>query len=65
MGDRLGLPCAAVAIFSFFTFQKYLLINLCFSMLSYSGVWRLYMFFYEQYPHMHKKLEARSRVELD
>lgn len=45
-----------VAIFSFFTFQKYLLINLCFSMLSYSGVWRLYMFFYEQYPHMHKKL---------
>lgn len=45
-----------VAILSFFTFGKYLLINLCFSMISYSGVWRLYKFFYEHYPHLHKKL---------
>ena len=45
-----------VAYLSFFTFQKYLLINLCFSMLSFSGVWRLYRFFYEQYPHLHKQL---------
>jgi hypothetical protein len=45
-----------VAILSFFTFGKYLLINLCFSMISYSGVWRLYKFFYENYPHLHKKI---------
>jgi hypothetical protein len=45
-----------VAVLSFFTFGKYLLINLCFSMLSYSGVWRLYKFFYEHYPHLHKKM---------
>jgi len=25
-------------------------------MLSFSGVWKLYRFFYEQYPHLHKKL---------
>jgi hypothetical protein len=25
-------------------------------MLSFSGVWRLYRFFYEQYPHLHKQL---------
>ena len=45
-----------VAVLSFFTFGKYLLINLCFSMLAYSGIWRLYKFFYEHYPHLHKKL---------
>ncbi len=45
-----------VTIFSFFTLGKYFVINLCFSMLSFSGVWRLYRFFYEQYPHLHKQL---------
>ncbi len=45
-----------VAILAFFTLGKYLLINLCFSMISYSGVWRLYRFFYEHYPQLHKKL---------
>ena len=44
------------ALFSFFSFSKYLILNLFFSMLSYSGVWRLYRFFYEQYPHLHKQL---------
>lgn len=44
------------AIFSFASFSKYLILNLFFSMLSYSGVWRLYRFFYEQYPHLHKQL---------
>jgi hypothetical protein len=44
------------AIFSFVSFSKYLILNLCFSMLSFSGVWRLYRFFYEQYPHLHKQL---------
>jgi hypothetical protein len=42
-------------VFSFFTFQRYMILNLCFSMLSFTGVWRLYRFFYEQYPHLHKQ----------
>lgn len=44
------------AMLSFVSFSKYLILNLCFSMLSFSGVWRLYRFFYEQYPHLHKQL---------
>jgi hypothetical protein len=44
------------AMLSFVSFSKYLILNLFFSMLSYSGVWRLYRFFYEQYPHLHKQL---------
>ena len=48
--------CRIVAITSFFTFGKYLITCLFFSMVSYSGVWRLYRFFYEQYPHLHKQL---------
>ncbi len=45
-----------VALLSFVTFGKYLITNLFFSMISFSGVWRLYRFFYEQYPHLHKQL---------
>lgn len=44
-----------VAILSFVSFGKYLIINLFFSMIAFSGVWRLYRFFYEQYPHLHKQ----------
>lgn len=44
-----------VAIFSFFSFGSYAVINLFFSMISFSGVWRLYKFFYEQYPKLHKQ----------
>ncbi|MEO5891618.1 MAG: hypothetical protein ABIQ31_15310 [Ferruginibacter sp.] len=44
-----------VTLFSFVSFRNYMVINLIFSMISYSGVWRLYKFFYEQYPHLHKK----------
>jgi hypothetical protein len=44
-----------VTIFSFFTFGSYNVITLIFSMISFSGVWRLYKFFYEQYPHLHKQ----------
>lgn len=43
------------AILSFFAMHKYLILNLFFSMISFSGVWRLYRFFYEQYPHLHKQ----------
>ena len=45
-----------VAMLSFFSFGKYLITNLFFSMIAFSGVWRLYRFFYEQYPHLHKQL---------
>ena len=45
-----------VAVFSFVTVGSYSCITLIFSMISFSGVWRLYKFFYEQYPHLHKKL---------
>ena len=45
-----------VTVFSFITFSSYSCITLIFSMISFSGVWRLYKFFYEQYPHLHKKL---------
>ncbi len=45
-----------VAGLSFFTFGKYMVLNLFFSMISYSGVWRLYRFFYGQFPHLHKQL---------
>jgi hypothetical protein len=44
-----------VAILSFFSFGKYMITNLFFSMIAFSGVWRLYRFFYEQYPHLHKQ----------
>jgi len=44
-----------VAFFSFFTFGKFMAINLVFSMISFTGTWRLFRFFYEQYPHMHKQ----------
>ena len=44
------------AVLSFFALQKYLILNLFFSMISFSGIWRLYRFFYEQYPHLHKQL---------
>lgn len=45
-----------VSVLSFFTFGKYLVTCLFFSMISYSGVWRLYRFFYDQYPHLHRQL---------
>jgi len=44
-----------VAVLSFFTFGKYLVTNLVFSMIAFTGVWKLYLFFYEQYPRMHKQ----------
>lgn len=45
-----------VTMISFFSLGKYLITNLFFSMIAYTGVWRLFRFFYEQYPHLHKKL---------
>ena len=50
------MVCRIVTVMDFFTFGKYLINCLFFSMISFSGVWRLYRFFYEQYPHLHKQL---------
>jgi hypothetical protein len=45
-----------VAIFCFFTFGDYVIINLFFSMIAFTGVWKLFRFFYDIYPHLHKKI---------
>ena len=45
-----------VALFSFASFGRYMIINLFFSMLAFTGIWRLFLFFYEAQPGMHKKL---------
>jgi len=45
-----------VTLFSFFSFGSYSVITLFFSMISFAGVWRLFRFFYDQYPHLHKAL---------
>ncbi len=44
-----------VTVLSFFTFGRYAAINVIFACIAFSGVWKLFLFFYEQYPHMHKK----------
>lgn len=50
------MPARLACIFSFFTFSRYLLNNLFFSMVSFTGVWHLFRFFYDLYPHLHKKI---------
>ena len=45
-----------VAIFSFASFGRYMIINLFFSMLAFTGIWKLFRFFYDIYPHLHKKI---------
>ena len=44
-----------VAGFSFFTFGKYMVINLIFALIAFTGAWKLFLFFYEQCPRLHKK----------
>ncbi|MGN6602229.1 MAG: hypothetical protein ACTHK8_07235 [Ginsengibacter sp.] len=43
------------ALFSFICFGSYAVINLLFAALAFSGLWKLYLFFYEQYPKLHKQ----------
>lgn len=43
------------ALFSFITFGSYAVINLLFACLAFSGLWKLFKFFYEQYPKLHKQ----------
>lgn len=53
--DNNFLVSKIVAVFSFFTFGRYMVINLIFSLIAFTGVWKLFLFFYEQYPQLHKK----------
>lgn len=43
------------ALLCFITFGKYMAINLFFSMIAFTGVWKLYRFFCEQYPQLYKQ----------
>ena len=45
-----------VVFFSFFSFGSYIVMNLFFSLIAFSGMWKLFMFFYEQYPRLHKQI---------
>lgn len=54
MSESNYMVARLVAIFSFFTFGKFMAINLFFSMIAFTGAWRLFRFFYEQYPQFHK-----------
>lgn len=42
------------ALLSFITFGKFVLINLIFGCFALSGIWKLFMFFYNQRAHLHK-----------
>ncbi|MCO5286247.1 MAG: hypothetical protein M9898_07540 [Chitinophagaceae bacterium] len=44
------------AILSFLTFGQYTLIGLFFACFAFSGLWKLFMFFYERKPELHKAL---------
>lgn len=54
-GEANFMVAKFVTVISFLTFGKYLLTNLVFSMLAFTGAWKLFLFFYEQYPHMHRR----------
>lgn len=43
------------AVFCFITFGKYMVTNLLFSLIAFTGAWKLFLFFYEQNPKLHKK----------
>ncbi len=43
------------AVVLFLSFGKYLIANLFFAMMAFEGCWRLYRFFYEQFPALHKE----------
>ncbi len=43
------------ALLSFITFGRYAPINLIFAAIGFSGLWKLFLFFYDQYPKMHKQ----------
>jgi hypothetical protein len=55
LGEANFMVVRFVTVISFFTLGKYLITNLVFSLLAFTGAWKLFLFFYEQYPHLHRK----------
>ncbi len=55
LGEANFMVTRFVTVISFFTLGKYLLTNLVFSLFALTGAWKLFLFFFEQYPHLHKK----------
>ena len=53
--DNNFMVTKIVAMFSFVTFGKYMVINLIFALIAFTGAWKLFLFFYEQFPKLHKK----------
>ena len=49
------LVIKATAFLCFFTFGQYLALNLTFSLIAFSGVWKLYRFFCIQFPELDKQ----------
>jgi hypothetical protein len=45
-----------IGFFSIFTFNTYSSIALLFSVVSFSGIWRMYLVFYNMFPHLHRPL---------
>lgn len=43
------------AFFGFLSFGQYMVINLFFALIAFSGLWKLYEFFVSQYPKLHKQ----------
>lgn len=52
--DSNFLVTKIVAVLSFLCFGKFMAINLMFSLIAFSGIWKLFMFFYESYPKLHR-----------
>lgn len=46
------------AVLSFFTFNKYLIISVCFGLFSFAGIWKLFYVFYQLNGRRHVKLLA-------
>ncbi|MEO7961648.1 MAG: hypothetical protein ABIR19_08870 [Ginsengibacter sp.] len=44
-----------VAVLSFICLGSYAVVNLIFACIAFTGLWKLFSFFYEQYPQFHKK----------
>ncbi|RYY71912.1 MAG: hypothetical protein EOO13_01365, partial [Chitinophagaceae bacterium] len=42
-------------LFCLLCFGKYMVVNLIFGMIAFSGIWKLYMFFTNQFPELHKQ----------
>lgn len=54
--DSNYMVTVITAAICFLTAGKYMAVNLFFSMMSFTGVWRLYLFFHKQFPQLHKQI---------